>query len=139
MKVLLDENITRKSITVLEKYGHDVIHVLDRFAPGESDQDVFQLALKEKRALITLNGKDFIVFIPPQTKLTVHYGLIWLRGFQVTNKSYQEIMDIIGEFLKKHRHGIANTYFAMKKKGDSYEIVQRFPQTSKMIVRSENL
>ena len=88
MKVLLDENITQKSIKILEKYGHNVIHVLDRLEPGKSDNDVFALALLEKRALITLNGKHFIVFIPPQTDLVLHYGLVWLRGFQVTNKSY---------------------------------------------------
>lgn len=135
MKVLLDENITRKSIAVLKNYGHDVIHVLDRFNPGESDKDVFRLALKEKRALITLNGKDFIVFIPPQAELTVHYGLIWLRGFQVTNKSYEEIMNVIGNFLRNKGDNIVNTYYAMKRKEDTYEIVQRFPKSSKMLVK----
>lgn len=43
MKVLLDENITPKSISVLEKYGHDVIHVLDRFDAGKSDEGVLGL------------------------------------------------------------------------------------------------
>lgn len=71
MKILLDENITQKSILVLEKYGHDVIHVLDRFSAGRSDEEVFQLALQEQRAMITLNGKDFIIFIPPQAELVV--------------------------------------------------------------------
>ena len=84
MKVLLDENITQKSIPVLEKYGHDVIHVLNRFGPGESDEVVFRLALEEKRALITLNGKDFMIFIPPRTELELHYGLLWLRGRRST-------------------------------------------------------
>ena len=70
MKVLPDVNITQKSISVLERYGHDVIHVLQRFDAGRNDEDVFRLALQEKRALITLNGKDFIVFIPPITERT---------------------------------------------------------------------
>lgn len=130
MKVLLDENITQKSISVLEKYGHDVIHVLTRFEAGKSDKDVFQLALREQRALITLNGKDFIVFIPPQNELALHYGLIWLRGFQVTNKSYGIVMEILGDFLKNKGDSIINTYYAMKKKEDSYEIVQRFPKSA---------
>ena len=128
MKVLPDENITQKSISVLERYGHDVIHVLQRFDAGRNDEDVFRLALQEKRALITLNGKDFIVFIPPRTERTLHYGLIWLRGFQVTNKTYEKVMCGIGEFLKQKGESIKNTYFAMKKKGDMYEIVQRFPK-----------
>ncbi len=128
MKILLDENIMQKSISVLEKYGHDVIHVLHRFAPGESDEDVFQLALQEKRALITLNGKDFIIFIPPVTSLKMHYGLIWLRGFQVTNKTYEIIMDTIGCFLKSNGDSVRNAYYAVRKKGESYEIVQRYPK-----------
>ena len=123
MKILLDENITQKSIPVLEKYGHDVIHILDRFSAGKSDDEVFQLALQEKRALITLNGKDFIIFIPPLTELTLHYGLIWLRGFQVTNKSYESVMDVIGKFLNT-RETIKNTYYVMKKKDGAYQIVQ---------------
>ena len=123
MKILLDENITQKSIPVLEKYGHDVIHVLDRFSAGKSDDEVFQLALQEKRALITLNGKDFIIFIPPLTELTLHYGLIWLRGFQVTNKSYESVMDVIGKFLNT-RETIKNTYYVMKIKDGAYKIVQ---------------
>lgn len=135
MKVLLDENITQKSIKILEKYGHNVIHVLDRLEPGKSDDDVFALALLEKRALITLNGKHFIVFIPPQTDLVLHYGLVWLRGFQVTNKSYEEIMNMLGEFLLNKGNDIANTYYAMKRKENSYEIIQRFPKSSKMLVQ----
>ena len=131
MKVLLDENITTKSVPVLEKYGHDVIHVLHRFEAGRSDEDVFQLALQEERALITLNGKDFVVFIPPRTERTLHYGLIWLRGFLVTNKSYENVMDTIGFFLKNKEDSIKNTYYNMRKKGDSYELIQRFPKVIK--------
>ena len=90
MKVLLDENITTKSVPVLEKYGHDVIHVLHRFD-----------------------------------------GLIWLRGFLVTNKSYENVMDTIGFFLKNKGDSIKNTYYNMRKKGDSYELIQRFPKVIK--------
>ncbi len=129
MKVLLDENITQKSIPVLQKYGHDVIHVLNRFSAGESDEGVFRLALEEKRALITLNGKDFVILIPPRTELKVYYGLIWLRGFQVTKKTYEGVMDVIGLFLKNKRDSIKNTYYAVKKNEGSYEIIQRYPKS----------
>lgn len=132
MKVLLDENITQKSIPVLEKYGHDVIHVLNRFSAGESDEDVFLLALEEKRALITLNGKDFVILIPPRAELELHYGLIWLRGFQVTKKTYESVMDVIGLFLKNKGDSIKNTYYAVKKNQYSYEIIQRYPKSTKV-------
>lgn len=135
MKVLLDENIIQKSIPVLEKYGHDVIHVLNRFEAGKSDEDVLQLALDEKRALITLNGKDFVILIPPRTELELHYGLIWLKGFQVTRKTYEKVMDIIGIFLKSRGESIKNTYYAVKKKGESYEVIQRFPKLMETLVK----
>lgn len=133
--MLLDENITQKSIPVLEKYGHDVIHVLNRFEAGKSDEDVLQLALDEKRALITLNGKDFVILIPPRTELELHYGLIWLKGFQVTRKTYEKVMDIIGIFLKSRGESIKNTYYAVKKKGESYEVIQRFPKLMETLVK----
>lgn len=135
MKVLLDENITQKSIPVLEKYGHDVIHVLNRFEAGKSDEDVLQLALDEKRALITLNGKDFVILIPPRTELELHYGLIWLKGFQVTRKTYEKVMDIIGIFLKSRGESIKNTYYAVKKNGKSYEVIQRFSKLMETLVK----
>ena len=135
MKILLDENITQKSIPILQKYKHDVIHILDRCNAGQSYERVFQLALKEQRVLITLNGKDFIVFIPPQTDLALHYGLIWIRKFQVTNKNYEEVMNIIGDFLKSKGNNIENIYYAMKKKGDSYEIIQQYPRSTRMFMQ----
>ncbi len=135
MKVLLDENIIQKSIPVLEKYGHDVIHVLNRFEAGKSDEDVLQLALDEKRALITLNGKDFVILIPPRTELELHYGLIWLKGFQVTRKTYEKVMDIIGIFLKSRGESIKNTYYAVKKNGKSYEVIQRFSKLMETLVK----
>lgn len=135
MKVLLDENITEKSIPILEKYGHDVIHVLNRFSAGESDEGVFRLALEEQRALITLNGKDFLIMIPPCKELDLHYGLIWLRGFQVTKKTYESVMDTIGIFLKEKGDSIKNTYYAVKKLEDSYEIIQRYPKTLQMLIK----
>lgn len=135
MKILLDENITQKSIPILQKYKHDVIHILDRCNAGQSDERVFQLALKEQRVLITLNGKDFIVFIPPQTDLALHYGLIWIRKFQVTNKNYEEVMNIIGDFLRSKGNNIQNIYYAMKKKGDSYEIIQQYPRSPRIFVQ----
>lgn len=135
MKILLDENITQKSIPILQKYKHDVIHILDRCNAGQSDERVFKLALKEQRVLITLNGKDFIVFIPPQTDLALHYGLIWIRKFQVTNKNYEEVMNIIGDFLKSKGNNIENIYYAMKKKGDSYEIIQQYPRSTRMFMQ----
>ena len=127
MKILLDENLTPKSKNILGKYGHDVIHVRDRFIAGKSDEEVFELAQKEERILITLNGKDFIIFIPPVT-LKEHYGFIWLRKLHVTNLTYIPIMDKIGMFLSDENTPTKNTYYVVKKRDNEYEIIQQYPK-----------
>lgn len=63
----------------------------------------------------------------------MHYGLIWLRGFQVTKKTYEDVMNVIGLFLKNRGDSIKNTYYAVKKRGDSYEIIQRYPKFPKIL------
>ena len=64
-----------------------------------------------------------------------HYGLIWLRGFQVTKKTYESVMDVIGLFLKNKGDSIINTYYAVKKNQGSYEIIQRYPKSPKVPVK----
>lgn len=52
----------------------------------------------------------------------------------MTKKTYETVMDIIGIFLEEQGDSIKNTYYAMKKVNDSYEIVQRFPVTKSRVV-----
>ncbi len=44
-------------------------------------------------------------------------------------------MDVIGIFLKNKGDSIENTYYAVKKNQDSYEIIQRYPKPSKVVVK----
>lgn len=134
MKLLLDENITVRAKKVLEEYGHDVIHILERCNPGESDEGVFALATEEKRALITLNGKHFIILIPPMKDVSKHYGLIWLRGFQVTKQNYEKVMGVIGHFLAT-RDNIEDLYYAVRQKDNSFEVAQRYPNYNTYFVQ----
>lgn len=44
-------------------------------------------------------------------------------------------MDTIGIFLKEKGDFIKNTYYAVKKQEDSYEIIQRYPKTLQLHIK----
>ncbi len=126
MKILLDENILPAAKDILQTYGHDVTKVGDDLSLGMDDKTVFKFAQTEERALITQNGKDFIIFIPPFKSEVNFFGLIWIRN-QVTKKNYIAIMKVIGEYFKNVPY-IENTYYRVKKQYNQYIIDKRYPK-----------
>lgn len=127
MKILLDENITSNAKCILQRYGHDVIEVLDKLPAGTNDESVFKLAQKEDRAIITQNGKDFVILIPPYKKDVNFSGLIWLKT-QVTRKTCNSIMSTIGDYFKNNTY-IKNTYYRVKEQNGKVIIEQRYPNS----------
>ena len=92
-------------------------------------QTIFKFAQKEKRALITQNGKHFIILIPPLKPSVNFFGLIWIQN-QVTKKNYVAIMQIIGEYFKNTSY-TKNTYYRVKKQNNQnyqYTIDKRYPK-----------
>lgn len=64
-RVLLDEHISGKVIgKALEEHGHDVRAISgDKGLEGLEDEDVLDLAVSEKRVLVTANVADFMPLI----------------------------------------------------------------------------
>ncbi len=56
-RLLADENIPRTVIVTLREKGYDVVSVWE-LSPGMSDEEVVELAIKERRIIITFD-KDF--------------------------------------------------------------------------------
>ena len=48
--------------------------------------------------------------------------------YKIAPEGVEKVMEAIGNFLKSKGDSIKNTYYAVKKKGDSYEIIRRFPK-----------
>lgn len=48
--------------------------------------------------------------------------------YKIAPEDVEKVMEAIGNFLKSKGDSIKNTYYAVKKKGDSYEIIRRFPK-----------
>ena len=87
MKLLLDENMPLQLKKALSKSGHDVNHI-NNIAKGKTDADVFALAQKEKRCIIT-NDVDFTKSVYPP-----HYGIIKFNG-SLDEKSILLIIKLI--------------------------------------------
>lgn len=58
MRFLVDENLPRRFADILRGAGHDVTHVLDVDLGGRTDDDVFLVARRDGRVVIT-NDADF--------------------------------------------------------------------------------
>ncbi len=57
MRFLADENFPGLAVAALRSAGHDVLWICEA-SPGSSDQEVLQIAGKERRILLTFD-KDF--------------------------------------------------------------------------------
>ncbi|MFZ2937925.1 MAG: DUF5615 family PIN-like protein [Candidatus Omnitrophota bacterium] len=78
MKLILDADIPRSFLFRLKNQGHDVIDVRNLSKTSLRDEEIFQIARKEQRILIT-RDLDFsnILHYPPK----ISYGIIVLRTY----------------------------------------------------------
>lgn len=59
MRFLIDENVPASVTHFLRNRGHDVIHALDLFLPGELDEVIAAVAAQHEAIVVTWNRKDF--------------------------------------------------------------------------------
>lgn len=126
MKFLLDENITPKVGEFLQEYGHDVKAIITQRLFGLKDEEVLRLAYKEGRALITINGKHYVILVPPNAKRIYenHYGIIWTK-IQITVRNSCELSRKIDELCKFNKN-IENTIFIIKKDNSGDIIYEQY-------------
>jgi len=74
-RFIADENIPRETVELLKKKGVDIVTVSE-VSPGLGDEEILDLANKEKRIVITFD-RDFSQLIFRQKRKTE--GLILLR------------------------------------------------------------
>jgi predicted nuclease of predicted toxin-antitoxin system len=81
MKILVDENIPRKTCDELVRFGHDVADVRGTAKEGISDEELWNKALTEKRLLVTTdkgfalkrnrNHSGILIIVLHQPKLEI--------------------------------------------------------------------
>ena len=130
MKFLLDENVPNFYKNELEKYGYTDIKRINDFGKGLPDNKVFEIAVKEKRILITIDT-DFHAF-----KKELHYGIISLSGKLInpiyavaTTLKQLERDTTLSEYIFKNAFvRITGQYFEIgyKKKGKYKEVKRKY-------------
>ena len=87
MKFLTDENIDIRVFNGLKKAGFEIKDIKKESKSGISDKEILDLAMKEKRILIT-HDKDFENH--PYFQKIKHAGVILLR---FKNQSYHNVLE----------------------------------------------
>jgi predicted nuclease of predicted toxin-antitoxin system len=66
MKIIADENLYNPIIDYLKDSGHEVTNIRQSDLAGSADEEIFQLACKDKSIIVTMD-KDFsrIFRFPP--------------------------------------------------------------------------
>jgi len=59
IRFLIDENVPASVWRYLQDQGHDVVHALDLFLPGEADDVLAAVADRQQALIVTWNLKDF--------------------------------------------------------------------------------
>jgi hypothetical protein len=78
VRLLLDEHFSDRIARQLRARGHDVVTVGERLASGESDEALLEIAVRERRALLTNNVGDFVLIARRWSEANQdHYGLIF--------------------------------------------------------------
>jgi len=74
VKIYLDEDVRPLLAEVLRNRGYDAVSCVERGFFGLSDREQLNIAIKEKRAILTHNIKDFVQL---HKKLKgAHFGII---------------------------------------------------------------
>ena len=102
MRLILDADIPRSFLYQLQKKGHDVIDVRDISKTALKDEEVFTIACKEKRTLVT-RDLDFsnILHYPPQES----FGIIVLRTHLLSKEEVFKILSKVLQIPEKQLKG----------------------------------
>jgi predicted nuclease of predicted toxin-antitoxin system len=95
LKLLADENIPKKLVTLLIEYGVNVTRLQDLGLRGVSDEELIEKANELGRIILTRDSD----FITPHTLLRVRSGVIHI-SFQPTKNELRTLAKRIAILLK---------------------------------------
>jgi predicted nuclease of predicted toxin-antitoxin system len=105
LRLLLDEHLSPVIAGGLRSRGHDVVAALNVGLTRVSDADVLRRAVGERRAVVTLNIRDFRRL--HSTYLAsgqVHFGIILLSRprFSTAKVGFGQLISALDTFLSAH-------------------------------------
>ncbi|GBD86591.1 hypothetical protein BMS3Abin03_00512 [bacterium BMS3Abin03] len=103
LKLLFDVGVSKKAETHFKNIGYDVLAVRD-LNPSMKDIDILDLAVKEKRLVITMD-KDFGELVFNSKK--GHTGVLLLR---MENATWKQKTDVLLEIFNKYANVIVGKF-----------------------------
>jgi len=101
MKILVDENVPRITVDELVKHGHDVVDFRSTGKKGLSDEDLFLIAQRDQRLLITTD-KGFV-----RNRREQHAGILVVRLRQPNSfKIHQRVLQAVAQFRPEEWPGL---------------------------------
>lgn len=103
MKLLLDEQISGKVAERLRDRGHDVAAVTDDPAlRGLNDPDLFEVAQRQSRALVTYNRVDFEPIVREYAEMNRgHHGLVIVHPTRFPSGEFSRLVSAMDRLLKR--------------------------------------
>lgn len=102
MKLLLDEQISGKIAERLRDRGHDVMAATDDPSlRGLSDPDLFEVAQRQGRALVTYNRVDFEPIVRERAASNDdHHGLVLIHPTRLPNRELSRLTSALEGLLQ---------------------------------------
>ena len=113
MQILVDENIPRPTVVRLRECGHDVLDIRGTPREGMKDELLWELAQKEKRLLISTDGRFLrywnvshsgaLVVLLKQAKLWTIHEKIMRTLDQFTPEEWREQLVVVRDKFQSIR------------------------------------
>ncbi len=101
MKILVDENIPKLSVSVLRALGHDVLDIRGTAQQGMYDDELWQLSQSEGRLLVTTD-KGFA-----EHRDSAHFGILVVRLRQPNEQRiHARVLSAFGQFNERQWRGL---------------------------------
>ncbi|MBS4028723.1 MAG: DUF5615 family PIN-like protein [Ignavibacteriales bacterium] len=98
LTLFLDEDIHLLLANALRKRGFDALHAQEAMRKGKSDEEQFNFAQLEQRAIFSYNVKDFILIHNECAKRNKnHQGIILSK-----QRTFSETLSRLLHFLQTH-------------------------------------
>lgn len=108
-RLLADENLPEPVVAELTSLGHDVLTVRAAGYAEQSwpDPEVLAFATRDRRAVVTLNRKDFLRL---HRETPLHAGIVvctfdldFARQARRIDEALQDLGDLVGKVLRVNR------------------------------------
>ena len=108
MKYYLDEDLSPKIAEILKKNGVDAVSAHEKRMNGASDREQMELAVREKRCLVTRNRNDFIrLTLQFYNDQFSHYGVL-IIPYTLPGDQFTRIARLLQIFDLQNKRGLGS-------------------------------